>query len=142
MGPRRRAEEKPHQSGGTLILQNCTIARNSSDRSEGGGILNRGALIVTNCTIAGNVRYAGAAFAGAGIYDAGTARIRSSVVAGNLTLDVAPHRPDNLVGAFTTDGFNFIGAIEGSTGFAGSGSNDQNGNPSRACGSETRTAAG
>jgi len=40
-------------NGGTLILNNCTIA--SSTAQVGGGIYNEGTLTLNNCTVSGNV---------------------------------------------------------------------------------------
>jgi hypothetical protein len=113
---------------GILLLTNSTVSGNRVFRSvgevDGGGIFNAGGatLTIANSTITGN--NAQFTLAGAGIYNqsGGTVRLRNTVVAGNLGPNSA--NPSDTVGAFISDGFNFIGDASQSTGFM-AGSQDQ-----------------
>jgi len=91
-----------------LWLINCTIAKNTA-RGNGGGIRNFGILRVANCTIAGNVCVTGD---GGGIANTISATVRNTIIA----LNQAPNTPD-IVGAFSSTGYNLIGDRSGSTSF-------------------------
>jgi hypothetical protein len=134
---------------GTLALSGCTVLNNFSPLQPGGGIENSGVLTVTGCTIAGNSTEIGGGAgvfntancdltlvnctivrntivglnqsAGAGIQNSGTAHVQSTVVALNTTSG----SDRDLFGDFLSDGYNFVGTSDGSTGFGHSGSHDQ-----------------
>ena len=94
-----------------LTAINCTIAGNSATAGAG-GIVNNGTLATSNCTIAGNSANGG----GGGFVNFGSATIGNSIVAGNTSV----FGPD-VIGAFTSQGFNLIGNSSSSIGF---GAND------------------
>lgn len=100
---------------GTFTAINCTVFANSAD-DDGGGIYQAsGSLFLTNCTISGNS--CGPSYHGGGIYKySGTATIRNTIIASNT----ASTGPD-CYGAFTSAGFNLIGAINDSTGWGALG---------------------
>ena len=105
---------------GTAELTNCTLFDNNADR--GAGIYNAGNISVRNSTIFRNGPGATGETPGFE-HAAGTARVRSSVIAfnsGSLSGSAA-----NVLGAFTSEGYNFISNADGSTGFGNSGSRDQ-----------------
>ena len=99
---------------GSVLLENCTIAGNSSAASPlpgseylpGAGILNwQGSdLHVRHCTVAGNTTEASLSYDGAGIFNVGTLRLENSIVANNLKLIA----PDDLAGSYTAIGANLI----------------------------------
>jgi hypothetical protein len=92
---------------GTLLVDNSTIGGNSAPQGSEGGILNDGLLNASNSTISGNSGY--------GIFNSGAANqatIKSSIIALN-TNSVTP----DVGGSFTSQGFNLIGKVDGSTGF-------------------------
>jgi predicted outer membrane repeat protein len=97
-------------SMGTCSANNCTFFGNVGTHG-GGGIYNVGTLSVTNCTLSGNHANSDA---GGGVYNnnIGTVMVRNTIIAGNTAL----LDPD-CGGAFTSEGFNLIGAIDGSTGW-------------------------
>jgi len=104
---------------GTMSITNSTfyanIAYSLGSFSIGGAILNYGILNLTNSTLTAN-----SADYGGGVYNstaAGNINVKSSIIALNygVALD-SPYGPD-VYGAFTSQGFNFIGKKEGSTGF-------------------------
>jgi parallel beta helix pectate lyase-like protein len=98
--------------GISVDLTNSTLSGNSA-ATTGGGIQkeNFGIMRVTNSTLAGN----NAATGGGGIFKvgSGTVEVKSSVVALNTGSSSSP----DVLGAFTTRGFNLIGNADGSTGF-------------------------
>jgi hypothetical protein len=101
--------------GGGLTAINCTFYGNTSVNSGGGIYQAGGILALTNCTVSGNNAFVNGT--GGGIYKAGgTATIRNTIIAGNL----ATTAPD-CVGAFTSAGFNLIGAMNGSSGWGSVG---------------------
>ena len=131
---------------GNLVLRNCTFENNGVGSELGGGIRNLGTLEVTNCTFADNI-----ADGGSGIYNEGnifvrnssiarnrrsagfhqkegSARVRSTIIAENAVAGLS--RPPDVVGAFTSEGYNLVGNGAGSTGFGTSGSRDQVGTTS------------
>jgi len=101
--------------GGTTLV-NCTITGNSAIGSgmfvEGGGIFNIGGLVVTNCTISGNTAPSGGGIAG----EALPANVANSIIAGNTLTGSGGTSPD-VLGPFTSHGFNLVGATDGSTGW-------------------------
>jgi hypothetical protein len=121
--------------GGTLTLASCTFSGNTATgglaSSGPGGLAFGGALWVgspshttsiTNCTFAlnsafgGNGSPAGQA-SGGGIYTNGDRLdLKSTIVASNSAFNAGAAAPD-VSGAFTSQGFNLIGKIDGSTGF-------------------------
>jgi hypothetical protein len=101
----------------------CTIAGNSTEIAGGAGIFNtaNGDLTLVNCTIVRNTIVGLNQSAGAGIQNSGTAHVQSTVVALNTTSG----SDRDLFGDFLSDGYNFVGTSDGSTGFGHSGSHDQ-----------------
>ena len=110
-------------NSGTIVLSNCTVANNSSGTSGGSGVKNVGNATLNGCTIIGNTQ-GGGSNVGAGVANSGTVHVRNTVIAGNSII-VGP--PDDVAGNFLSDGFNFIGVTDGSTGFGATGSHDQTG---------------
>ena len=105
------------ESSGFIDLTNVTISGNVS-ANGGGGISNNGTVTATNCTITGN---SGGIGAGAGGVDGGCI-LRNTIIAGN-TSGLANNA--DVSGAFTSQGHNLIGKVDGATGFTGTG--DQTG---------------
>jgi hypothetical protein len=99
---------------GTFAAINCTISGNVGPHA-GGGIYSIGILSLTNCTIAGNHANSDV---GGGVRSigGGTVTIRNTII----TTNTAFFYPD-CAGAFTSAGFNLIGAIDGSTGWGALG---------------------
>ncbi len=100
-------------SGGTLTLDNCTLANNSST-GYGGAILNYGGTLYLNDdTIAynGGANFGGAVFNGFG----GVATLANTIVAGN-TCSGYGIGPD-VYGTIISKGFNLIGKTDGSSGW-------------------------
>jgi uncharacterized repeat protein (TIGR01451 family) len=115
---------------GTLNIFDSTITGNSA--TQGGGILNRGTLNIMNSTISGNSAIQGggivttlgghtsitnstisnifASVIGGGIEsdDLIGASVKSSIVAGNTA-----QSNSDLLGTFTSQGFNVFGPIQG-----------------------------
>ena len=89
---------------GTVLIENTTISRNSS-QDLGGGIMNYGTVVAMNSTIASNfvVTTYGSVQAGGGIWNSGTVHSKNSIFAGNS----APQGPD-FYGTLYSDGFNLI----------------------------------
>jgi hypothetical protein len=102
-------------NSGTLAIIDSTFNRNDYAAMENA---SSGTVTMTASTVSGNGGPVGGA---GGIYNnnGGTFRVRNSIIAGNEGgyLDVT--------GSFISDGYNFIGAADASTGFGGSGSHDQ-----------------
>ena len=142
-------------SGGSLILQSCTVAGNASGHGGGGGnsgsgaggnpgahaggggnggngcgIASAGTATLTACTISGNFSgdggsggFAAFGFSGGGPGSPGSGGGVHNSVATPATCDntiialnSAPTAPD-VSGAFSSAGHNFIGKLEGSSGF-------------------------
>ena len=103
---------------GSFTAINCTVAGNSGAIAAG-GILSYGTLSLTSCTISGN-RCSGGLIPIAGVYSGYITTIRNTIIAGNT----GTANPD-CMGVFTSQGYNLIGAANGSTGFNGIG--DQTG---------------
>ena len=124
-----------YNDGGTLALNNSTVSNNTA-RSDGAGIFNdNGTLTLTNSTVSGNIADgAGAGIynnggtltmtastvssnrvhlsrPGGGIFNAGTARLRNTIVAGNT----GPAHPDDCKGSVTSLGHNLLGTSAGCT---------------------------
>jgi acyl-CoA thioesterase-1 len=101
-------------SDGSLEMVNCTVAENSA--SWGGGLDFGGAASLTNCTIVGNRAYG---YQGGGMLAGAVPRLRNTLIAGNIT-DDADEGPD-CSGAVESLGFNFVGKIDGSSGWGALG---------------------
>jgi hypothetical protein len=86
-------------------INNCTFVSNNA--TFGAGLINYGIVAITNCTFTGNSE-------GSGIYNTGTATVRNTIVAGNVS-----SFSEDCYGTFTSGGYNLIGAAEGSTGWSG-----------------------
>jgi CSLREA domain-containing protein len=100
---------------GTTTVVNSTISGNSGN-AHGGGILNfgGGTVNVTNSTIIGNTAH-GSIGEGGGIQNfAGTVTVKNSIIALNSSTVEGP----DVNGTFASAGYNLIGKIDGSTGFA------------------------
>lgn len=97
-------------SEGQLVLENCTIANNTTTGGGigGGGVCSLGSAIVANCTITGN-----SSSRGGGI--AGNVELVNTIVTGNS----APTYAD-IVANLTSLGSNVIGDPSGASGWAGS----------------------
>ena len=107
-------------NSGPLTLTNSTISGNSITAANGGGggILNTtgGATTLTACTIAFNSCVSpsgGGVASGTG----GTVTCRNTVIARNTTPN-SPAIALDVLGTFTTQGFNFIGTSGGTNGFS------------------------
>ena len=127
-----------NETGTFLSLNNCTISGNNSGDS-GGGIANNGLIVLTNCTISGNQAVAGgglynycgtmnlwcctvasnSAPIGGGFYNyplvCSYAEISGTLIAGNS----ASSSGSDLIGSFTSSGYNLIGQTNGLTGSLG-----------------------
>lgn len=106
-------------NSGPLMLTNSTISGNSITTANGGGggILNTssGVATLTACTIAFNSCVAptgGGVASGAG----GTVTCRNNVIARNTT-PASQNIAADVLGTFTTQGFNLIGTSGGTNGF-------------------------
>lgn len=133
-------------SDSSLTLLNSTVSGNTTSGTAGtgssaGGIHNEGILNVTNSTISGNVENTGGNNHGGGLWTngpttinsstitdnqaggmdsasgifraGGTVTIRNSIIAANRSNTTIP----DVVGAFTSSGFNLIGNVGLATGF-------------------------
>jgi hypothetical protein len=101
-------------AGVTGQVQNVLFHDN--DGTFGAGIHNLGSggfLALTGCTITKN-----RAYEGGGIY--GPMLVRNTIVAGNTNSYTAPVSWD-CYGSFISEGYNLIGAVNGSTGFGAVG---------------------
>jgi CSLREA domain-containing protein len=119
---------------GTLTLFGCTLrGNNNPDEGEGGAINNHGRVSVINCTFSGNQSFRGGAINHSGIsltmvgstFTNNTARlfggaleVASGAVAANTIFagNTGPSSPE-IRGAVTSEGHNFVGKSDGSTGF-------------------------
>ncbi len=136
--------------GSTMNVYHSTVSSNTST-GRGGGIDNSGTLTVINSTISGNRVTAGAANGGGGIassggapvnlinstitdnevpattlsasgfWTSGTVTVRNSIIAANRNNSFSP----DVIGAFTSNGYNLIGNRGTVTGFNQTG--DQTG---------------
>ena len=115
-----------NEASGTLTITNSTILQNKCTSGSGGGVSNNGFLSLNNSTVVQN--QVGSGGSGGGVNNAagGTARVRNTIIAGNV--DVGSTFGFDVFGAFVSDGYNFIGRVDGATGFGLSGSHDQVGN--------------
>ena len=95
---------------GAVAMTNCTIYGNTANTGIGGGLHGSGSIV--NCTICGN----SAKDFGGGV-SSGSAIVRNTVIAGNT----APLGGPDCAGIFTSQGFNLIGAINGSSGWGAVG---------------------
>ena len=96
-----------------LTILSSTISGNSA--SSGGGIAASGTLAMTNCTIVGNQADApGPSGGGVNVSNLSPpAKVRNTIIAANVAANTAP----DVVGSFMSQGFNFIGSTNWSTGF-------------------------
>ncbi|MCI0607131.1 right-handed parallel beta-helix repeat-containing protein [bacterium] len=143
-----------YNTGGELNLIKSTVSNNTGNSFydvHAGGIYNSGTLIVTNSTISGNAAVGGDFNAG-GIYEDsdGTAFIRDCTITNNsadgansaggiyseglfdpvvedtiIAANVNNSVIADVVGGFTSDGYNLIGNVGLATGFTNTG--DQTG---------------
>jgi hypothetical protein len=110
-------------NSGTLTLNNCTLSGNVASISSrdtsynassyGGAIGNSGTLTLNNCTIIGNHALRDSYGRAGGIYNTGTAYIRSSLIAFNTGSTSSPE----LFGTFISGGYNLIGTSDDSSGW-------------------------
>ncbi len=98
-------------NSGELTLTNSTISGNFS--SFGGSITNSGELTLTNSTISGNAGLNSSVTN----YSGGLATVSNTIVAGNINYSSYDNTLGDVSGDFTSNGFNLIGDISGSTGF-------------------------
>ena len=104
---------------GNATVRNCTFTANEAQ--EGGAVSNYGTLVLSDSTLSGNA----STLQAGGLENttgAPAAHIRNTIVAANSS--ASSGQPD-VFGSFISDGYNFIGASDGSTGFGNSGSHDQ-----------------
>jgi len=102
---------------------NSTLYSNgdTSGNATGGGIYNAGTLTLTNSTLTLNYIVG----AGGGIFNdsSGTVTVKSTIIAGNEIITGSTEGivggPD-VYGSFTSQGYNLIGLVDGSTGFTAS----------------------
>ena len=96
-----------YHDAGTGVVENCTLARNSSASGTGGGIASHGAssLTVRHCTVAANV--------GAGVFNDGANPVvlDNSIVSGNFLTNEST----DFLGRYTAVGANLLRASKGST---------------------------
>ena len=97
-----------YDDAGTGVVENCTLARNSSAAGTGGGIASHGAssLTVRHSTIAENV--------GAGVFNDGSnpVTLDNSIVSGNFDLK---NDTSDFLGSYTAVGANLVRVTKGST---------------------------
>jgi CSLREA domain-containing protein len=95
-------------NNGTLEMERCTVAGNAAGTAHFAGycagVINRGIATIRHCTVAGNTSDSSVG----GIASAGTTRLFSTIVAGNW--------PSDCDGPIFSEGFNLIGAADGSIG--------------------------
>ena len=102
------------RTSSSLELVNSTVSGNTSNRI-GSGIYNQssGELKITNSTIVGNMASGDGVYgSSAGVYNRGSAIVDNSIIAGNTGVNNS-----DVVGDFTSNGFNIIGNPTGSNGF-------------------------
>src|SRR5437868_488992 len=113
--------------GGTVNVTNSTFYANIAYSKQesgifgvGGGIaIFKGTLNLTNSTVTANFSGAG----GSGVFNGngstpGVANIKSTIIASNYGgVDIVFGARPDVWGAFKSQGFNFIGRKDGSTGF-------------------------
>ena len=103
-----------NHSGATLTVETCTISLNSADVS-GGGVYNQtgAAAMIGSSTLSGNL----ASQVGGGVdNEQGTVVVGDTIIAGNTAfLD------GDVIGAFSSVGYNLVGDESGSSGFATAG---------------------
>ncbi|NET61966.1 MAG: hypothetical protein F6K47_39365, partial [Symploca sp. SIO2E6] len=99
------------ENSGELALTNSTISGNSSLADA--IIRNSGELTVTNGTIYGNYSY----FSSISNSSNDLATISNTIIAGNTNSQIHNNTSADVFGDFTSNGFNLIGDITGSTGF-------------------------
>jgi CSLREA domain-containing protein len=109
---------------GILNVNNSTISGNikNNDNNNGGGIWTIGATTINSSTITDN-RAAGSGSA-SGIFrfgNFGTVSLGNTIIAANRSNSTIP----DLVGAFTSNGYNLVGNVGAATGFPQTG--DQTG---------------
>ncbi|WAC18682.1 CSLREA domain-containing protein [Luteolibacter sp. SL250] len=109
-----------HVASGIFTARSSTFQGNTATGGSGtsrtgwacGGIYNNGTTVLRNCTVSGNTATATDAPGIGGIFSAGgNCTLSSTVVAANTVTGYARHR--DVRGAFTSDGYNFIGATNG-----------------------------
>jgi hypothetical protein len=104
----------------TMTISNSTIEGNSADTLGGGIYSQNGHLTLTNCTISGNSVSGSNPGGGISFLDdaGGVVTIHNTIVAGN-TATTAPD-VNARGGAVTSQGHNFIGTADGSSGWVAS----------------------
>jgi len=107
---------------GVVTIINSTFSGNSNTNGPGGGAICNdgfgGSLHITNSTLFRN-----SAFSGGGIINisGATAVVKNTIIA----LNAASSSGSDVQGSFTSQGYNLIGANDGSNGFANGVNNDQ-----------------
>ncbi len=95
----------------TASVTNCTFIGNGA--SSGGAIDNQGQLNLICCTIAFNT----SGTSNNAVYSAGTTTVGNCIIAKNFSFTGSVFGPGDVGGNFVSLGYNFIGAVNGSTGF-------------------------
>jgi hypothetical protein len=114
-----------HCNGGFLEVSNCTIANNNASTTAtntggGGGISNFNGDVNVYCsTITGNSATTNSSSGGGGGIRnfSGTLQIGDTIVANNTSNQLGP----DVLGAFTSAGYNLIRMVDDSTGFGFTG---------------------
>ena len=99
-------------NSGTATLTNCTVTANSAG-GYGGGVFNQGGATatLTNCTVSAN----SASRSAGGVDNVGSSAVLLNTIVAANTGDGLGH-PD-VEGVFSSQGFNLIGVISGSSGW-------------------------
>ena len=100
-------------SNATASVTNCTFT--SDYGTLGSAIYNQGMLTLISCTVAWNITTSDSG--GGGIYSTGTVHIGNTVVADNFGYPGGVYTRQDAAGNFTSLGYNFIAASDGSIGF-------------------------
>jgi len=100
-------------NNGSVFAYNCTFSRNQS--ANGGGIYTyAGPVVLRNCTVVSNT-VVGATGAGGGVFNYSLVAGTSNNISGTLVAGNSAANHDDVIGVFTSSGFNLIGKIDYST---------------------------
>jgi hypothetical protein len=103
---------------GTLAMTNCTVSGNSAPNGFGGGIYSgNNPLILSSCTIVSNSCNSGSGGQGGGLFvsNPNTVQIQNTIIANNTS---SGSGPDVYGPAVASQGYNLIGATNGSSGWS------------------------
>jgi hypothetical protein len=99
---------------GEASIRNSTIQGNYVGLGHAGGVANRGVFVLDASTISGNIGNGG----GCGIENVGIARIKNSLLIGNLDLPCllfsgGTQCGSDCAGTFESEGANLVGTLQG-----------------------------